>query len=224
MTRSYFPPSKESWLDISREERLFCAHLYEFLREKENCRKFIDKLEPTKLETTQKKVSQDALRKDNYEVGYEVCFYRDLAHARYLGCDRARERLKELDQKPWFSKKRTFDLCLFGEKHIIIVEAKAQTYFDLNSKQIKGLRCEEKNIKKLFEELGVGGKDVKIVTVCLASSILFCCDIWQQRKGHTEKVKAKCDFITTWKSLSQLDKDDSEFSRVMKRADCCYKE
>ena len=214
MTRSYFPQSKESWLDISREERLFCAHLYEFLREKENCGKFIDSLDVASKDVAsgEVEVSQDALRKDNYEVGYEVCFYRDLAHA---------HGKSDLISRESGLKTRTFDLCLFGQKHIVIVEAKAHSSF--NSKQLKWLGCEKKKIKRLFEELGVGCQDMEIVIVCLASSILFCSQTWQ-RKRHTERVKMKSDFLTTWKSLSQLDNNDPEFSRVMKRADCCYKE
>ena len=215
MTRSYFPQSKESWLDISREERLFCAHLYEFLRKKGNCRKFIDSLDVGSKDVTsgEVEVSQDTLRKDNYEVGYEVCFYRDLAHAHGK-----RELASKGDE---FPPKRTFDLCLFGQKHIVIVEAKAHSRF--NSKQLEWLGCEKKKIKRLFDELGVESQDVEIVIVCLASSKLFCSQNWQ-RKRHTERVKMKSDFLTTWKSLSQLDNNDPEFSRVMKRADCCYKE
>ena len=208
MTRSYFPKSKEYWLDVSREERLFCAHLYEFLRKKGNCGKFIDSLD---VASKKVEVSQDALREDNYEVGYEVCFYRDLAHAHGI------QKKKKLAQEPWFSLYRTFDLCLFGEKHIVIVEAKAHSCFDFNQLD------EKKKIKKLLEELGVESQDVEIVIVCLGSSKLFCGEHPQQKK-HTQKVKDLCDFLTTWKSLSQLDNNDPEFSRVMKRADCCYKE
>ena len=218
MTRSYFPQSKESWLDISREERLFCAHLYEFLREKGNSRKFIDSLDVASKDVAsgEVEVSQDTLRKDNYEVRYEVCFYRDLA--------RAYDR-KELVRKPsqslpsQFPRKRTFDLCLFGQKHIVIVEAKAHSSF--NSEQLEWLGCEKKKIKRLFEELGVESQDVEIAIVCLASSKLFCGEHPKQKK-HTQKVKDHCDFLTTWKSLSQLNNNDPEFSRVMKRADCCY--
>ena len=177
MTRSYFPQSKESWLDISREERLFCAHLYEFLREKENCRKFIDSLDVASKDVAsgEVEVSQDTLRKDNYEVGYEVCFYRDLAHA---------HGKSDLISRESGLKTRAFDLCLLGEKHIVIVEAKAQTSFNPNSNQMKWLGCEKKKIKRLFEELGVASQDVEIVVVCLASSILFCGEHPKQEK-HT---------------------------------------
>ena len=208
MTRSYFPKSKEYWLDVSREERLFCAHLYEFLRKNGNCVKFLDSLDVASKEV---EVSQDALREDNYEVGYEVCFYRDLSRAHYK---------RELVSKGGeFPPKRTFDFCLFGEKHIVIVEAKAHSRF--NSKQLEWLGCEKKKIKRLFKKLGVESQDVEIVIVCLASSKLFCGEHPQQEK-HTQKVKDHCDFLTTWKSLSQLDNNGPEFSRVMKRADCCY--
>ena len=214
MTRSYFPQSKESWLDISREERLFCAHLYEFLRKKGNCGKFIDSLDVASKDVTsgEVEVSQDTLRKDNYEVGYEVCFYRDLAHA---------HGKSDLISRESGLKTRAFDLCLFGQKHMVIVEAKAHSSF--NSEQLEWLGCEKKKIKRLFEELGVASQDVEIVVVCLASSILFCGEHPKQ-KEHTQKVKDHCDFLTTWKSLSQINNNDPEFSRVMKRADCCYKE
>lgn len=206
MTRPYFPNGKSWLLNISREERLFCTHLYEALRKKDNRRKFIDKL---KAASGKEKISKAALQKDNYEIGYEVCFYRDLA--------KAHDRADLTPKSGGFSPKRTFDLCLFGERYLVIVEAKAQACFDL--KQLENLKEET---LKFLKELGVEYQDLEIVIVCLGSSVLLRGE-HSSRKQHTKKVKCKCDFIVTWKDLSKLESNDKEFSEIMKRADSCYK-
>jgi hypothetical protein len=52
-----------------------------------------------------------------WEPAYEACFYRDLRHLNGR-------------TGPLHSPKRTFDLCLFSEQAILIIEAKAQQSFD----------------------------------------------------------------------------------------------
>lgn len=66
MSFSYLNGKK--WIDISREERLFCAHLYFQIQKDVN--KFIDELN---------RLFEDlSLPMDcEWKVGYEVCFYRD---------------------------------------------------------------------------------------------------------------------------------------------------
>ena len=96
------------WQEITREERFFCQHLYQLILSDTPAQfvKYIEK---------QCKINVEC--DDFFEVGYEVCFYRDLWQAR--------GKAGEL-----FSPKRTFDLCIFGEKSIIIIEAKAAENFD----------------------------------------------------------------------------------------------
>jgi hypothetical protein len=58
----------KSWKDITREERFFCSHLYHTIinREKESVG-WLNNNTTLKLNPN-----------SNWEVGYEVCFYRDL--------------------------------------------------------------------------------------------------------------------------------------------------
>lgn len=50
---------------------------------------------------------------DKWKVGYEVCFYRDWFKAQGQSA-----------KKLGFSGKRTFDLCFFSNKAMVIIEAK----------------------------------------------------------------------------------------------------
>ena len=113
----------KTWGQITREERLFCAELYNEL--KIDKKPFLDKYH---FNSSQK-----------YEIGYEVCFYRDV--------------LKEYELKGFgelFNQKRTFDLVLFSNNEIHIFEAKSQQGF--NSNQLNKFNDVEK-IKELFEKI-----------------------------------------------------------------------
>ena len=61
------------------------------------------------------KLSQDG----DWDLGYEVCFYRDLSWP-----------CQKTAHQDGYAAKRTFDLCLFGEKAIIIIEAKVFQRFE----------------------------------------------------------------------------------------------
>src|SRR5882672_11412807 len=92
-----------NWSDITREERFFCAELYIKIKNSENA--FVRWL------NAQEKISisgEDC--ETEWETAFEVCFYRDFPH----------KFRPEIPDK--YSPKRTFDLCLFSEKNIIIIE------------------------------------------------------------------------------------------------------
>jgi hypothetical protein len=98
----------KNWEEITREERFFCQRLYELVR-------------ADSVADFAKYVSEE-LRLNlklggDWELGYEVCFYRDLWQSR--------GRAGKLH-----SPKRTFDLCLFGQSAMVIIEAKAAGGFD----------------------------------------------------------------------------------------------
>jgi len=96
----------KNWIDVTREERLFCSYLYWDI--KKSVKDFVSWLST---------ISGLALRfDDTWEVGYEVCFYRDLQKFRRKPLDLTR-----------YSRKRTFDICLFSESTIVIIEAKVQS-------------------------------------------------------------------------------------------------
>jgi hypothetical protein len=130
----------KSWIEISREERLFCCHLYNLLKQKNNMSAFIEYLNN----------KGDLLNSDNWEpmnpnadeweVGYEVCFYRDF-RKNVLNAG-----IKETE----YYQKRTFDLCLFSGKRIVVIEAKAEKGF--NSSQVKTFMDDKKDIPRLIKE------------------------------------------------------------------------
>jgi hypothetical protein len=136
--------SGHSWNNLTREERFYCFNLYEHAR-----------IDPTDFarwvaETAEPKFSIKG--ENEWDIGVEVCFYRDLLwHGR---------RSAKAEDLPF---KRTFDLCLFGPRTIIIIEAKAFEGF--NSTQNRDFAKDAARIGEL-----PGLKDIKVVLVALASS------------------------------------------------------
>ncbi len=138
-----------SWADITREERYFCSHLYHSVLGKE--KQFVKWLNAkTKLE-----LNEDV----NWELGFEVCFYRD-----YLKHLKKSVKTYRYSAKRPFPQKRTFDLCLFSNDHIIIIEAKAQQ--KLNKKQLDDLQEDKKMVKELIRRNKV---TVKVDAILLHS-------------------------------------------------------
>lgn len=173
----------KSWLDITREERLFCSYLYHDLIGREKWFiSWLDELEP------QLKLPSE----DEWEIGYEVCFYRDLLTANH-------EPVKDSE----FPQKRTFDLCLFSKDLMVIIEAKVQQGF--SRKQVKEfIDDKDKYIHKLI------GPTPKIKLISLVSSWYYPRD---------EKVKAAFDATITWKQLSEIFNENKD---VYQQADDIY--
>ena len=119
--------SDKKWAQITREERYFCSHLYHFLIGKE--KEFVDWLNET--------IVTDFNSDQVWEISFEVCFYRDF----YKAFRKKEKPAKDL-------RKRTFDLVLFSESEIIIIEAKVQQPF--KEKQINDLRNDIKNLTELL--------------------------------------------------------------------------
>jgi hypothetical protein len=140
--------NNKNWRDYSREERLYCAHLYQIVEN--NPKKFIDL-------TCRKLNIQSMDDSENLEIGFEVCFYRDCCYA--MGID-----LKDkLTGKLTYSPKRTFDLCLFSNNRIVIYEAKVHQSFSDN--QIGIFKNDVKKIKEL-----IGNQlDVRLIAICSSS-------------------------------------------------------
>lgn len=138
----------KTWKQYTRDERFFCAELYFEL--KSDLKPFLKLLDKKSVNLLEK----DA---DKWEVGYEVCFYRD-----YLFNNK--EDIPVVWKESEYSQKRTFDLCLFSEKQIIVIEAKAQKGFD--GKQLLDFEKDKRYIKKLLKR-----HDLSVEVVALASSI-----------------------------------------------------
>lgn len=138
---------KDSWSEITRDERFFCAELFQII--KQNKTPFNELLVNKGIIS-----SLDV----DYEIGYEVCFYRDYIFKYGYENNRSINTIKDENDKYIFPHKRTFDLCLFLENEIIIIEAKAQQGFSIN--QLNEFDNDRLLLGKLFEKKKV---NVKIV-------------------------------------------------------------
>ena len=175
----------ENWINFSREERLFCAHLYWRIRNQE--RTFIQWLN----ENTSLYLEEDC----EWEVGYEVCFYRDY----YF------KMRNEPIKGSGYSEKRTFDLCMFSQNKILIIEAKAQQKF--KKEQLKDIKDDKKFIKKLL------GDNIEIELIALASSKYY-----DNLKEYGD-ISILDEFTQiTWKEMDNLFEKD-----IFGKADKKYK-
>lgn len=139
---SYFEGRR--WSDITREERLFCAELYQVM--KAHPRGFVRSLNA---------VTTLDLKEDTFwDVGYEVCFYRDVLDHR--GAAKGGSK---------YSLKRTFDLCMFSEDAIVVIEAKSHQLF--TAQQSESFAKDAGEIARLV------GTRPKVFMVALASSRYF---------------------------------------------------
>ncbi|MBU8913320.1 MAG: PD-(D/E)XK nuclease family protein [Spirochaetales bacterium] len=168
----------KSWREISRDERFFCSHLYALI-EKNGATGFVAFLN-----------SKENLGLDpaaNWEPAFEACFYRDIWNHRNK-------------QGELISPKRTFDLCLFSDDAIVIIEAKAHDGF--SEKQMASFDDDEKQVEKLTEVKSV-------VLLALVSSKY-------QAKPETKK---RFKGWLEWNELAALYGRD----RILQRANDVYK-
>jgi len=135
----------QPWQAWTREERFFCSILYHHASKEP--REFAAWIISTA------KLSADP--SGEWDVGYEVCLYRDLLWQVGLSA-RAGE----------FPPKRTFDLCLFGERDIVVIEAKVCEGFD---REQNGWFLKDKSL--IGKLPGLTGTRVHLVA--LASSKYF---------------------------------------------------
>ena len=144
---SYLSRTGKSWKEITRDERTFCMYLFHEFKDRPLDLVNLVRNNETKITSISNgefvfnnKVLFDPVD-DDWELGYEVCFYRDVL----------KEFGEGIKDKADFPDKRTFDLCLFSENHIVIIEAKSHE--DLNKAQFQGFAKDRTRISKLFEFL-----------------------------------------------------------------------
>ncbi len=174
---NYF--NNKPWDDISREERFYCASLYFEVRDSktEFAHWLIDAVEWSPLSTP-------VTKNGEWDVGYEVCFFRDLSKQR-----NANEPYHGSLSKSML--KRTFDLCLFSSSVIIVIEAKVQQGFKKN--QIKSFDTDRAEIKKLT------GGHIDVKYVALASKEYFDRHKrWSERNKPKSSVLDVFDARLTW--------------------------
>lgn len=189
------------WRHITRDERFFCAELYFKIKGQE--KEFIKWL---KEKTEVNFLSDDDLNQ-HWEIGYEVCFYRD--YIKVIGEKNGNKQIKK--SAGLFPAKRTFDLCLFSEEKMIIIEAKAQQGF------YSGQNNEFEKDKKFIEDLI--GDSCKTYFVALVSSAYYENLKKHSRMGELPKL---FDGYFFWKNVAEyFDKDDND--SIFIKADEGYK-
>ena len=132
----------------------------------------------------------------DWDLGYEVCFYRD-----YLWQLGRSSRCMGLPQK------RTFDLCLFGSANFIVIEAKICERF--KSSQKKNFELDKKQIRSLPEF-----KHVNVYVVALASSRYFANAAKYGRPGTLDVFDGR----VSWFQVAQKYPND-----LLDQADRMYK-
>jgi hypothetical protein len=133
----------QTWSQVTRDERFFCQALYNHILA-EGAGAFVRHL-----------VADHRLQVDpggEWEAAYEAVFYRDLWQHRGR-------------QGPLYSPKRTFDLALFGEHAIVVIEAKAAQGFDPDQNRVF-----ERDIAEIKRQTGV--PVVHLVGLCSSKARL----------------------------------------------------
>jgi hypothetical protein len=166
------------WSQVTRDERFFCQRLYELVR-RESAEAFVSYLNDN--------LSIDLTDRGEWEIGFEVCFYRDLWHLKGRN-------------GTLYSPKRTFDLCLFGENEIVIIEAKSAGGFDKDQNAVF-----EKDVAEVKKLTGI--QSVILVGLCSSE--------YPVEEGLADTFQNR---LLRWKQLSEHYGGD----KVLARADEVY--
>ena len=212
----------KNWIDVTREERLFCSHLYHKINTQQKAKEFIKWI--NKMESPVKDFKNESLLnpEQNWEVSFESCFYRDLLKLYGHGVKEKMEELKKIEEIADSVNnliKRTFDLVIFSDDTIVIIEAKAAGKLEL--KQFKEFEIDENLIKGVFKFLNI--KPPKIVFYILATNTFYSSKSFTAPNGvgkmnlvEKQKIgKCKINGLISWKQL--LDSEmfsDTIFSRA----------
>jgi len=176
-----------SWSDWTRDERFFCSALYGHAKN-----------DPAKfVQLVGSAADLELSLEGEWEVGYEVSFYRDFLW----------QRDKEKPADLGVSDARAFDLCLFGENAIVVIEAKVFEPFSPPQNKVFGLDAD--HIKRL-----PGLEEIEVRLVALASSKYFDN---QAQFGH-EGTLDVFDGVVSWAYMFEAYGD-----RLLEQADRTYK-
>lgn len=214
-----------NWSDITRDERTFCLYLFSaFQNDPDKFAKLIQNSASPYAGFN----NSLTLEGQNWELGYEVCFYRDLLFEYGKGI---RSEVTKIQKQTGIKNankliKRTFDLCLFSEKEIVIIEAKS--YESFNTSQLIDFKYDKFYINEIFGYLGITNPP-KIYFVILASSHYYESTSFTQLKGIGKEllIKAKiADSLISWKQIAEssyLEEAYAKVKQMLFRADKIYK-
>ena len=173
---SYFKDLR--WAEITREERFFCQHLYQYFKSG-HISEFLSLIEKNGI----------IVQKQEFvDIGFEVCFYRDYT------------KRFEIPLKG-FSPKRTFDLALFMEEAIFIIEAKAQQGH--TPEQVTSFLIDRDQVRKITE-----------------ISHVYLVSITSSKYPIPDGLRQAFDAHLTWSEIASVYNNDN----IFKRADEVYGE
>jgi hypothetical protein len=191
MTFDYL--GKKRWAQIAREERLFCAELFVEIRGRVGA--FVSWLnQQSRFAAAGGSLDPEL----PWEAAFEVCFYRDLL----LAADKS-VRLSA------FSGKRTFDLCLFSPRDVVIIEAKAQTAFD--AKQNEDFDADKNDVLAAIHEAFPEAALPRVLLLGLASSRYFENVVKYARAGAVPRL---FDGHFSWRELHDSFAPNGAFLRA----------
>lgn len=195
------------WDHVSREERYFCAELYFLMRSNPN-----DFVKWVYYNAPIPGITEGDFERE-WHAAFEVCFYRDFIKKFGFKGDKS---LRAVNQKhgTGFSEKRTFDLCLFSDKKIVVFEAKVQQAFD--EEQVLIFNKDKHLISLLV------GDDVEVVFVAIASSIFFNNYSIFGKKVKPAMDKVFGENILSWEKLG--DKTCPVYHPQFQNANALYKQ
>lgn len=177
-----------TWAELTRDERFFCAILYMHAsKDPAGFARWV-------IETSKLDISADGV----WDVGFEVCFYRDMLW--HMNTSAVTCKLPP---------KRTFDLCLFGERDIVVIEAKVFEPFDAGQN-------EDFEKDKAFIRQVPGMTKVTPHVIALASSKYFKNSVVYGHEGTLKVFEGK---HVTWLQAAAQYGNDS----LLARADELYK-
>jgi len=144
----------QSWYEITRDERHFCFNLQCQLRQNKTESDFIKWL----INESNIELKEEFDGKQ-FEMDVEVCYYRDLIfqYEKEQGF-----RIKDKEQIKGFLK-RTFDLCIFLPKDIIIIEAKAAK--GMTTSQMLEFKKDKKAIEICHSNLNLSKPNVHLIAL-----------------------------------------------------------
>lgn len=172
----------QPWSSWTRDERFFCSVLYSYAQGDAAA------LANWLIATT----DLSGTSSTQWDLGYEVCFYRD-----YLW-HRGGETAAAQD----LPRKRTYDLCLFGDQDLVIIEAKVCEAFDPSQN-----REFEEDKSHIARMLGLAAP--RVHSVALASSRYF-------ENARPTSVAWACGHLT-WAHVA-----DKYASQLLWQADMMY--
>jgi len=223
--------NQKTWSEITREERLFCSHLFHTLQEKQRMKQFLNFLK--EKNSPAKNIPLTSLNtinvEDKWEVGFEVCFYRDLLLEFDISVKKNDMNIEDKDKLI----KRTFDLCLFNKENMIIIEAKC--FSNLDSKQYGDFKRDKNFIEKIYDYIASKNdekiRSPQIQFVFLASSYYYKSESFMKLNGigrsmvddFTKQVPNAPDKFISWKQIEECITINNFHEPMLSKADEIYK-